>query len=359
MLILALRRFKVLDAPGGRKQHVKAVPRTGGVAVLAGLAVGSAVGLAGGIEGLAGLDLSGTLPFLSATLVVFGVGLWDDIKGCSVLCKLLAQAVAALLFILGSPAIDFPAWPLGSVIAVAVAALWLMGVTNAVNFFDGLDGLAPGSGGLIAGSLAIIAASNGDQSSFMLAAVLSGACLGFLGYNWRPAKAFLGDSGSLTVGFTLGSLALVSSLRAETTIGLVAPPLLLAVPLIDAALVVVSRFRDRAQARLLGRLRRTTRGDRRHLHHRLLAAIGPGKAVLILYGMVAVSCLLAMMALYLENVSLAAVTLGLDVIGVAFLRGVRHRKLARALRARPASVRDRRRTALLPSEDVRVGRLPT
>lgn len=147
MLIVAGRRFKVLDAPGGRKQHVKAVPRTGGVAVLSGLAAGSAVGLAGGIEGLAELALSETLPFLSATVVVFGVGLWDDIKGCSVRCKLLVQAVAALLFIVGSPAIDFPAWPLGSVIAVAVAALWLVGVTNAVNFFDGLDGLAPGGGG--------------------------------------------------------------------------------------------------------------------------------------------------------------------------------------------------------------------
>ena len=359
LFILAGRRLRVLDAPGRRKQHDDAVPRTGGLALVSGLAVGIGAAGVSALLALPDSGLAAALPFAVPVAVIFGVGLWEDVRGCPVIIRLFAQAIAGLLFIGGSTAFDSLSdrFGGGTIVILVVALLWLMGVTNAMNFFDGLDGLAPGGAAVIAGSLAIVSTANGDQGLAITALVLCGACLGFLGYNWRPARIFLGDSGSLTLGFALGSLALVNSLRADTVVGFLVPLLLVAIPTIDALLVIICRFCDQTLVGIPARLRRTIQADRRHLHHRLLAVAGPGTVVLIMHSMVVASCLLALLALLTDSLPFAAITLLVEIVAVAFLRSARHRRIGRAIRLGQTVSGDRRHAALIRSGTLRLGRL--
>ena len=329
------RRWKALDPPGGRKRHDLAVPRTGGLAVLGGLLAGVSVALVPGVGGLSVAGLEVALPFMAAILLIFGVGLLDDIRGCSVRVKLTAQVIAGLL-VVGGGNVDlvsklFGPVDLGVAVSSVITILWLAGMANAMNFVDGLDGLAAGIGGVIAGSLAVVAGANGHHTLLLIALVLCGSCFGLLPFNWRPAKVFLGDSGSMTIGFALGCLSLVNSLEANTTVALLSPPLLLVVPATDALLVILYRFTRRSRAGLSVRLRRTTQADRHHLHHRLLAVAEYRSVVVGMHGLVVAGCAAALLALMAESLMLAFTSLLAQIAIVAYLRRSRHRKLGRAL----------------------------
>ena len=272
---------------------------------------------------------------MAATLVIFGVGLVDDIRGCTVRVKLAAQVVAGLLVVAGGN-IDLASKLVGPVdfgvaVSSVIAIVWLVGMANAMNFVDGLDGLALGIGGVIAGSLAVVAGANGDHSLLVPALVLCGSCFGLLPFNWRPAKVFLGDSGSMTIGFLLGCLSLANSLEADTAVALLSPPLLLAIPATDALLVILYRFTRGSKVGLSGRLRRTTQADRHHLHYRLCAVAEYRSVVLGIQGLVAASCAAALLALVAGSPTLACTSLLAQVAFVAYLRRSRHRKLRRGL----------------------------
>ena len=328
VVIAGGRRLNVLDSPGGHKRHAVAVPGAGGIAVLAGLAVASCVAF------IAGTREAGyaTLPLIVAVAVIFAIGLLDDIRGCSVGFKIAAQAVAGLLVVVFGPKIDIVGEPtglahIGTAVGSLVALLWLMGITNAFNFFDGLDGLAIGGGAMISATLAVISALNGDHLAIIIALATCGSCVGFLPYNWQPARIFLGDSGSLTIGFVLGWLTLVNSLQADTAVALIVPPLLLAVPAIDALLVICHRFTEGTAVGLLTRAYRTTQADRQHLHHRLLALVSGRTAVLVIYAIVATNCVLALLALSTGSLLLVATTLLFGIVVVASSRAIAYSKL--------------------------------
>lgn len=323
-------RWRAIDHPDCRKRHDGPVPRTGGLAVASGLLAGL---LAGAVLGLFPVADHGprTAVLGAATALIFTVGLVDDLRGCSVGVKLAAQIVAALLAVgAGASAASFALPPFGFA-GHAAAVLWLVGVTNAVNFMDGLDGLAGGMAAIVAASLAVLASLLGAPALFVVAAAVCGACLGFLPFNWHPARIFLGDSGSQTVGFVLACLALTASFQSGAVLAALAALLVLGVPAIDALIVVLTRLGERAPGRSVWkRLARMFQADRLHLHHHGLDAFHRHRfVVLLVCAAVVCSCLLATGAALRGNPNLAAAALGVEVAAVAAIRlaGLRARAL--------------------------------
>jgi UDP-GlcNAc:undecaprenyl-phosphate/decaprenyl-phosphate GlcNAc-1-phosphate transferase len=292
-LVAALaRRRGWLDLPdGGRKLHTLPVPRCGGVAVF--VAFGGAWVLAATLAPSAAPDgsLESALPLLLAATLVMLVGFVDDVRGLSPLAKVLGETAAALLLWFAGYRVETIGLPWGGVVELGALALpvtlaWIVGMCNAFNLIDGLDGLAAGVALVATGTLVAVAAANGRATTLLLTAALAGALLGFLRYNFNPAKVFLGDSGSLTVGFLLAAFAIGGNLKSRTMIAVAVPLVALALPIFDASLAVLRR---------LIRGGHVTRGDRDHIHHRMLRlGLTPRRAVMLLYG---VSVLLGSLAL--------------------------------------------------------------
>ena len=332
---LGRRWEQLLDNPGGRRRHETAVPRTGGGAIAGGLIAGCGTGLVLGVFSAPGAGLAAGLPFVASTALVFAVGLLDDVRGCSVVVKLLAQGVAAMLLVAAGHAIVAVSTPfgpvgLGGAAGSAATVVWLVGITNAINLMDGLDGLAGGIAAIVAASLAVFAAVLGDSASLAMALVLCGACAGFLPYNWRPAKVFLGDAGSLTIGFVLAWLSLTASLKATTAVAVFVPVLVLGVPAIDTLLVMCARFTEPSPGGFAARVRRVFQADREHLHHRIAAATEHRTGVLIVHGVIAAGCVLSLLAVVANSPHLAGVTLLVEIGVVALLRRMRPRASAAA-----------------------------
>jgi len=286
------RKCGWLDRPNGdRKKHLHPVPRTGGVAVLAAYG-GSFVLLFAGMFA-AGNIIRSAAPnwwmLLPTALLVAGVGLLDDLKGVRPWHKLAAQITASVLaFDVGIrittlAGFEFPMW-----LSLLLTVIWLVGCSNAFNLIDGVDGLAAGAA-FFATSTIVVGALLEENLPLALATVpLAGALLGFLRYNFNPASIFLGDSGSLTVGYLLGCYALVWGQTSATVLGMTAPLMALAIPLLDTAVAIVRRY-IRGQGLFTA--------DASHIHHKLLSrGLSPRKVALLLYlacGMAATLSLLA------------------------------------------------------------------
>ena len=273
-----------VDRPGHRKVHANEVSRLGGVAVWG--AVGCAVWIAaatGVLDGATFTSVRVTWPLLAtgAGLLVL-VGVVDDVRGLRARTKLLAQGVAAILVASAGCVIREATNPITGasidlgVFAVPVTLAWVIGVTNALNLIDGLDGLAAGVGLIVAGTLALISFTTGRPDVALLAGILAGALVGFLYFNFNPATIFLGDSGSLFLGYALAVLSLESAHKGATAVLVMAPILALGVPLMDTTLTVVRRLVSSGSL---------MQPDRDHIHHRLIAlGLSHRRAVLVLYG---------------------------------------------------------------------------
>ena len=261
------RRWDVMDQPNARKQHIVATPLLGGVAIY--LAFIVALVLLGDrfyVHQVAGI-------ILGATLVSF-LGLWDDRRGLSPWIKLVGQLLAAGVLVLTGVRISVLPW---AWLNIAVTLLWVVGITNAMNLLDNMDGLSGGIAAIAAAFFLLFAAMSKQYLVGALAAALLGACAGFLFYNLNPASIFMGDTGSLFLGFTLAAVGI--KLRFPDNSAFVTwmvPVLVLAVPIFDTTLVIISRLR-----RGLNPL--TTPG-KDHLSHRLARLVGSQReAVLICY----------------------------------------------------------------------------
>ena len=333
------RRWRLLDEPDHRKRHPEAVPCTGGAAVMLGFAAACLAAFWLGAFDAAEDRPGSTL--VVATAIVFAVGLLEDARGCPIALRLLAQSAAAALVVAAGNPIAAIGTPFGTVEFGAtagslLAVVWLVGITNAINLMDGLDGLAGGVASIIAGSLAVFAAVQGDPASIAVSAALCGACAGFLPWNWRPAKLFLGDSGALTIGFVLAWLSLTASLKASTAVAVFVPVLVLGVPAVDTLLVMGARFAEPKRL-MRDRVRRILQADRLHLHHLLSGFSGdaqPRRVVLGLYGLVSFFCLVSLLAVLDGNPDLAAATLLTEIAVVALLR---HRRWGMRRSAPPAA----------------------
>jgi len=261
-------KLGVIDRPSERKVHTKPTPRLGGAAIFVAVMVALIL-----LQDQRNFDQFVSI-LLGASWMSF-LGLWDDRWGVPPLLKLAGQIIGAMFLIVNDVRVALPFLPAwGNLI---VALVWLVGVTNAMNLLDNMDGLSGGIAAIAAAFFLLMSAFSGQYLVGALSAALLGACIGFLVYNYNPASIFMGDGGSLFLGFLLAAVGI--KLRFPDNVTFVTwmiPPLVLGVPLFDTTLVFFSRLR-----RGLNPL--TTPG-KDHVSHRLVAAgMTPREAVLTLY----------------------------------------------------------------------------
>ena len=283
------RRLGVVDTPGDeRRVHTEPIPRVGGIAVFV-----SYVG-AVGILLLAGLSAGGMVRggmplierLLPAVCVMFATGLLDDLVGLKPWQKFTGQLAAAGLAMWGGVLVEgFVGYSFSPWLAYPLTLLWLVGCANAFNLIDGVDGLAAGVGLFATMTMLLAALIHGNVPLAMATVPLAGALLGFLRYNFNPATIFLGDSGSLTIGFLLGCFGALWSQKAATILGMTAPLMALSIPLLDTTLAMARRFLRR---------QRIWDADRGHIHHRLLdRGLTPRKTALLLYAAAGIGAILS------------------------------------------------------------------
>ena len=275
-------RLGITDAPSARKIHRAPMPLLGGVAMYAAFIVALLVfGSRFYISQLVGI-------LVGATLVSF-MGVWDDRRPLRPLLKLVGQILAALVVLLSGVQIQFLRQP---VLNAGGTILWIVGITNALNLSDNMDGLSGGIGAVSAAFFLLLAGMSGQYLVGSLAAALLGACVGFLVYNVNPASIFMGDSGSLFLGFMLASVGI--KLRFPSNVDFVTwmiPAMVLGLPIFDTTLVVISRLRRR--------LNPLTTPGKDHVSHRLVSqGFSQREAVLILY---LVCCGLGVLSMYLTQ----------------------------------------------------------
>ncbi|MGB2874610.1 MAG: MraY family glycosyltransferase [Gaiellaceae bacterium] len=252
------RLLGVVDRPDERRLNRRAVPRLGGIALFFGIFV----------PGLAFLPLGReTKGLLLGAAVATLVGAVDDFRGLAWWEKLGGQLAAAAIptgFGIWMHRFTFPILGVHALpewVGIPLTIFWIVAIMNMVNFLDGLDGLAAGVCAISGFTFCLIALSFGRAETAILAAVVLGACLGFLRHNFYPARIFMGDSGALLLGFTLGALAVQGLLKTAALATLLFPLLVLAVPIIDTSFVVAKRLKHG---------RPVYAADRSHLHHRFM-----------------------------------------------------------------------------------------
>lgn len=264
-------RWKIIDQPGGRKVHTTPIPRVGGLAMACGVLAAA----------LLTMHLEATDRwFLVAggVLVVFGA--WDDWADLDYRIKLVGQLLAVgIVVVLGDvqihsitldDSITLPGW-----ISVPLSLLFLVGITNAINLADGLDGLAGGTTFLGLCAVALLSSVGDSGSSTVLAVAFAGAVLGFLRFNTYPASVFMGDAGSQLLGFAIGVLSVRATQSSAGQISAALPVLLLALPILDTLSVMAQR---------IGEGRSPFSADRNHIHHKLLAlGFDHHEAVMVIY----------------------------------------------------------------------------
>lgn len=273
-------RVGLTDAPGPRKVHSEPVPRIGGIAMAVGILV----------PALSMLELNAALGGMFVGLaVLLAFGVWDDRVNASYWSKFIGQFTAvALCMEIGDVRIDV--LTLGTLslppgFSWALTFVFLVGVTNAVNLSDGLDGLAGGMALLCLVAIALLAAASGNGLITSVALIEAGAIVGFLRFNAHPARVFMGDAGSQVLGFTMGVLAILATQGETATASAALPLLLIGVPIVDTFGVMARRILEG---------RSPFSSDRNHLHHKLLyLGFGHGKAVIVIYALQAMLFLIA------------------------------------------------------------------
>lgn len=290
------QRLGWLDVPvDGRRVHQMPVPRLGGVAVFASVMLALAVLPL--LDNLVTRSLvgqwQGVVAVLASSTLIFLFGVYDDLAGANAKLKFVAQGAAAvLLFYLGGrvEAVTIPfvgSFDLPPVLGFGVTLLWVVGISNAFNLIDGLDGLATGASLFAALVMLGVSLVNGRVLVTVVSIALVGSLIGFLRYNFNPASIFLGDSGSLFIGFLLAALSVTGTQKASTVVAVAIPLMAFALPVIDTGFAIVRRF-------ISGKP--LFEGDREHIHHKLLErGWSQRRVAFALYGVCALFGLLALL----------------------------------------------------------------
>ncbi|MGE5674893.1 MAG: MraY family glycosyltransferase [Mycobacterium leprae] len=304
---LALR-LGFVDRPVARSMHTEPKPYLGGLAIFGAFLAAVLVG--GGLKDpkVVGLLVSGTLIVL--------LGVIDDRVRLSAKTKLVGQLFAAAVLVyvfgvridyvyspLGDKFIQFGAW------AGPLTIFWVVAFTNVVNLIDGLDGLAAGISTITSLTLLLVSLQHGFSSAVVVTAALAGSAIGFLRYNFNPAKIFMGDAGAMFLGFALAAVSVTGVLKTTVTIGVFVPLVALALPIFDTAFAIIRRL---ASGKSIGE------ADKDHLHHRLLRlGLSHRNTVLVMW---AVSAGLGLSAVALTEVSVsqALIIVGIVVIGIVW-----------------------------------------
>jgi UDP-GlcNAc:undecaprenyl-phosphate GlcNAc-1-phosphate transferase len=296
LIVRLANRLGIVDADGHeRRMHESPKPRVGGIAVffgfsfalfaVLGVSMGSPFTLLPSIDQFDAVHR--LVGLLFGSLLIVGVGVWDDVMQMRPRNKLIAQIVVALVsmmygFIIpgitnpfdrnpGTNWIDFPLWA-----GVPLTLLWYVAMMNAINFLDGLDGLLAGVAAISSVFLFVIALLHGNPVVALVVIALAGAALGFLPYNFNPARIILGDAGSLFIGYVFATVSIIGASKTAIAISVVVPLIVLALPVLDTAAAIVRRASSG---------KRITEADRGHFHHQLIFRFGLNvrQAVLLLY----------------------------------------------------------------------------
>jgi len=312
------------DTPNERKVHHGIMPRMGGLAIYLGFVV--AVLLTQSLSRpLTGLLLGGTLIVL--------MGMVDDIRGVSPKMKLLGQIAAAFIVVGYGVKVQYITNPFSGLIilgkwGIPVTVFWIIGVTNALNLIDGLDGLAAGTSAIAAVTMAVVAWTQGQMAVAGIAFILAAAALGFLRYNYHPAQLFMGDSGSMFLGFALATLAVMGLTKGATIISLFVPVVILGIPILDTMLAIVRRYLNNQPI---------FQADKAHLHHRLLdLGLSHPQTVLVIYGVNLVLGVSAVLLTVLTTDQAVVILIGLA--SVTLWAANRLGVLARMARMQPQKV---------------------
>ncbi|MFC1658783.1 MraY family glycosyltransferase [Candidatus Omnitrophota bacterium] len=262
-------KTEILSRPGRRSVHVRSIPYLGGLAIYFAFTI--TILIASYISEQFRLEFYPKLTglIMAGTLIVI-LGLWDDIKNIQPIIKLTGQiAVALLLFgygfrveVLTNPftgvEVQVPLY-----LSILITTAWIVGLINAINLIDGLDGLAAGITFIVCGALFFIALYLNNQLNVFLLAILAGSVLGFLRYNFHPAKIFMGDAGSMFLGMMLASIALIRSQHKSAVAAVLLVPIAaLAIPIYDTLVAAIRRLLKKGSI---------FKADKKHLHHRLLS----------------------------------------------------------------------------------------
>src|SRR5256885_3274087 len=313
-------RYRLVDEPkDNRRVHQKAVPRLGGVAIF--LAILIALSVLVLVNNLLTRtlhpELRGIAVLLGCGLLVLLLGVYDDLRGANAAVKFAAlAAVTALFYALGGRIEGLSIPFIGGVtfhpiLGFVLTMIWVVGIANAFNLIDGIDGLAAGSALFSSLVLLTVSLVQGETMVTVVALALTGALAGFLRYNFNPASIFLGDSGSLFIGFALAALSIQGSQKASTAVAVAIPILAFGLPVVDTSVAIARRFLNRKSI---------FEGDREHIHHMLLErGWSQRRVALVLYGVSALFGLLAMMFVN-SGSSLTAVVLFVVEIGRASCR---------------------------------------
>lgn len=265
-------KINAVDQPNNRKMHDKVMPRLGGLAIVISFFVGFIV---------FNPDSPYFWPILIGAIIITITGVLDDMYELTAKTKLLSQTAAAVVVVLGGAQITYVNLPFGTTLefglwSIPVTILWIVGVTNAINLIDGLDGLAAGVSAIALITISGLAISLGDTFSAFIGFMLLGSTIGFLFYNFYPAKIFMGDTGALFLGYMIGVVSILGFKNA-TLFSLIVPITILAVPLLDTSLAIVRRFLNKKPI---------STPDKLHLHHCLInIGFSHRQAVILIYSM--------------------------------------------------------------------------
>lgn len=279
-------KFGAVDIPkDARRMHDKPIARLGGLTIILGFVISLAFNIIGHYFNLAGIAIDKQLlGLLAGCLIIIIIGILDDIHPINAKAKLLFQLLAAILVVIIADtrisSITNPFSALGisalsDYFSYPLTVLWIVGITNAINLIDGLDGLAAGVSSISYLSLFFVSMIMGDSSTALLIAILAGATLGFLPYNFNPAKIFMGDTGATFLGFTLAVISIQGTIKSFAAISLAVPLLILGLPLFDTAFTILRRVISRKPI---------MEADRGHLHHKLIdMGLSQKQSVVIMY----------------------------------------------------------------------------
>lgn len=324
LVIRLARRVGAVDRPDERRVNVIVVPRMGGLAMIAGfVAVAATLGLLGWLPRSNQSDAP-LLAFAIGAALMAATGVRDDLKSLGAKKKLALQVVAATIAWYGGArvyeVVNLPfglVADIGPVFSYLATVLWIVGVTNAINLIDGLDGLAGGLVFFATVTNVIVAIITDNPLAAALNAALAGAVLGFLFHNFNPAKIFMGDTGSLFLGYALSAGALLTSRQKESTLAsLFVPIIALGIPITDTLLAMLRRVVER---------RSIFAADRKHIHHRLLElGLTHKRAVLFLYGTSVALCGISVLAAFGQDWQVGAALVSAGVVLAAMIRFARY-----------------------------------
>ena len=310
-------RLGAVDAPNYRKVHARIMPRLGGLAIYCAFIIGFFF-----LKFMTGFKSEYAYAILIAATIIVITGIIDDMREISAKAKMLGQLIAACIVVFGGGIqMNFINLPFDGILnfgwlGIPLTIIWIVGVTNAVNLIDGLDGLAAGVSTIALATLAVMAMIMGNGIVIAMASILAAATIGFLVFNFHPAKIFMGDTGALFLGFMISVLALLG-FKNVTFISFIIPIIILGVPISDTFFAIVRRLRQK---------KKWSDPDKSHLHHRLLdLGFSHRQTVLLIYAIAAVFGIVAIVfsmakvwgAILLVAVLLVAIELLVEIIGLA------------------------------------------